>query len=148
MSKIWAWAGPYVTTIFWTLVLGMLLSRVPLVKQTFAGFTSMAVSQMVRVASYGIALLMMWMLSFRTTREIPDDGEGLTFLRSILPPLTAFLVVFAACKILLPMELPLPRSAGRLSAHWILVMAMAMSAFWLTVSWVRHSDALIAFFEH
>ena len=148
MSKIWAWAGPYVTTIFWTLVLGMLLSRVPLVKQTFTGLTSMAVSQMVRVASYGIALLMMWMLSFRTTREIPDDGEGLTFLRSILPPLTAFLVVFAACKMLLTMELPLPRSAGRLSAHWIIVMAMAMSAFWLTVSWVRHSDALIAFFEH
>jgi eukaryotic-like serine/threonine-protein kinase len=148
MSKVWTWAGPYVTTIFWTLVLGMLLSRVPLVKQTFAGLTSMAVSQMVRVTSYGLALLMMWMLSFRTTREIPDDGEGLTFLRSILPPLTAFLIVFAACKILLNLELPLPRSAGGLSAHWIIVMAMAMSAFWLTVSWVRHSDALIAFFEH
>ena len=147
MSKIWAWTGPYVTTIFWTLIFGMLLSRVPLVKHTFAGLTSMAVSQMVRVTSYGVALFMMWMLSFRTTRQIPDDGEGLTFLRSILPALTAFLVVFAACKILLNMEPPLLRSAGRISAHWIIVMAMAMTALWLTVSWVRHADALVALFE-
>lgn len=36
------------------------------------------------------------MLSYRTTREIPDDGEGLAFLRAILQPLTAFLVVFVA----------------------------------------------------
>ena len=147
MSKIWGWAGPYVTTIFWALVLGMLLSRVPLVNQTSPGPTSMAVSQIFRVTSYGVALLMIWTLSFRTTREIPDDGEGLTFLRSILPPLTAFLIVFVACKIFLDMELPLPRSAGRLSAHWIIVITLAMSALWLTVSWIRHSDALIAFFE-
>ena len=148
MPKIWAWAGPYIMAILWMLILGMLLSRVPLVKHTFGGPTSLAVSQVVRAISYGAALFMMWMLSFRTTREIPDDGEGLTFIRSILRPLTAFMVVFVACKILLNIEAPFPRSAARLSMQWVASMAMAMSAFWLTVAWVRHSNALIAFFEH
>jgi eukaryotic-like serine/threonine-protein kinase len=135
-------------TIFWTLLLGALLSRVPLVQQTVLGPTSMAVSQMVRAASYGAALFMIWMLSFRTAREIVNDGGGLTFLRAILRPLAGFFVIFAAFKILLDTGAPFPRSAGRLSAHWIIVMAMATAAFWLTVSWVRHSHALIAFFEH
>jgi eukaryotic-like serine/threonine-protein kinase len=148
MLKVWAWAGPYAMAIFWTLVLGMLLSRVPLLKQSFAGPTTMAMSQIVRMVSYAGALFMVWMLSYRTTREIPDDGEGFAFLRAILRPLTTLIVVFVACRILLTIEAPFPRSAGRLSAHWIIVMAMAMSAFWLTVSWVRHSHALIAFFEH
>ena len=134
--------------IVWMLILGMLLSRVPLVKHTLGGATSLAVSQIIRVGSYGAALFMMWMLSFRTMREIPDDGEGLTFLRSILRPLTAFMVVFAACKILLNIEAPFPRSTTILSMHWVISMAMALSAFWLTVAWVRHSHALIAFFEH
>lgn len=133
--------------IVWMLILGMLLSRVPLVKHTLGG-ASLAVSQIIRVGSYGAALFMVWMLSFRTTREIPDDGEGLTFLRSILRPLTAFMIVFAACKILLNIEAPFPRSATVLSMHWVISMAMALSAFWLTVAWVRHSHALIAFFEH
>lgn len=147
MSKSWTWVGPYAIAIFWTLVLGLLLSRVPLLKATPGSLTSV-VSQFVRMVSYGAALFMVWMLSFRTTREIPDDGEGLTFLRAILRPLTAFLVVFAACKILLSMDTPPPHSAGKLTAHWIVVLSMAMSALWLTVSWVRHSHALIAFFEH
>lgn len=123
MSKVWAWAGPYAMAIFWTLVLGMLLSRVPLLKQSLAGPPSMAMSQIVRMVSYVAALFMIWMLSFRTAHEIPDDGEGRTFLRAILRPFTTFMVVFAACKILLSLEAPLPRSAGRLSAHWIIVMA-------------------------
>jgi eukaryotic-like serine/threonine-protein kinase len=148
MPKILAWAGPYIMAILWMLILGMLLSRVPLVKHTLGGPTSLAVSQIVRAVSYGAALFMMWMLSFRTTREIPDDGEGLTFLRSILRPLTAFMIIFAACKILLNIEASFPRSAARLSMQWATSMAMAMSAFWLTVAWVRHSNALIAFFEH
>jgi eukaryotic-like serine/threonine-protein kinase len=148
MLKIWAWAGPYIMAILWMLILGMLLSRVPLVKHTLGGPTSLAVSQMVRAVSYGAALFMIWMLSFRTTREIPDDGEGLTFLRSILRPLMAFMVIFAAWKILLNVEAHFPRSAARLSMQWGTSMAMAMSAFWLTVAWVRHSNALIAFFEH
>jgi serine/threonine-protein kinase len=148
MSKIWAWAGPYVSAILWTLLLGMLLSRVPLLKQSLVGHTSMAVSHVVRMVSYGAALFMMWMLSFRTAREIPDDGKGWTFLRAILRPLTGFLIVFTACKMIVDTEAPLPRSAGLLSAQWIMAMAMATAAFWLTVSWVRHSDALIAFFEH
>lgn len=135
-------------TIFWTLILGSLLSRVPLVKHTVLGLSSMAVSQMVRAVSYGAALFMIWMLSFRTTREMLEDGQGVTFLRAILRPLTGFLVVLAASKILLDTEAPFPRSAARLSAHWIIVMAMATTALWLTVSWVRHSDALIAFSEY
>src|SRR5919106_1000111 len=147
MSKVWTWAGPYAMAIFWTLVLGMLLSRVPLLKQSLSGPSTMAMSQIVRMVSYAGALFMVWMLSYRTTREIPDDGEGLAFLRAILRPLTAFIVVFVACRILLTMEAPFPRSAGRLSAHWIIVMAMATSAFWLTVSWILHSHTLIAFFE-
>jgi eukaryotic-like serine/threonine-protein kinase len=148
MSKIWVWAGPYILAIIWMLILGMLLSRVPLVKHTLGGSTNLAVSQIIRAGSYGAALFMMWMLSFRTTREIPDDGAGLTFLRSILRPLTAFMVIFAAYKLLLDTETPFPRSAARLSMQWIISMAMAMSAFWLTVAWVRHSPALISFFEH
>lgn len=134
--------------IVWMLILGMLLSRVSLVKHTTGGSTSLAVSQIVRVGSYGAALFMMWMLSFRMTREIPDDGQGLTFLRSILRPLTAFMVIFAAWKILLNTETLFPRSPARLSMQWVVSMAMAMSAFWLTVAWVRHSHALITFFEH
>jgi len=130
------------------LVLGMLLSRVPLVKHTLGGPTSQAVSQVVRAASYGAALFMIWMLSFRTAREIPDDGEGLTFLRSILRPLAAFMVIFVFSKILLNTGAPFPRSAARLSLQWIFSIAMATSALWLTVAWVRHSHALIAFFEH
>ena len=134
--------------ILWMLVLGMLLSRVPLVKHTFGGPTSQAVSQIVRAVSYGVALFMMWMLSFRTVHEIPDDGKGLTFLRSILRPLTAVMVLFAVCKILLNTEVSLPRSTATLSMQWVTSLAMATSTLWLTLAWVRHSHALIAFFEH
>ena len=91
-------------TIFWTLLLGSLLSPVPLVKHTLLGPSSIAVSQMVRVASYGAALFMIWMLSFRTAREMVEDGQGVTFLRAILRPLTGFLVLFAASKVILGTE--------------------------------------------
>lgn len=147
MSKIWGWAGPYVMTIVWTLLLGMLLSRVPLIKQSLLGHTTLAVSQIIRTVSYAGALFMICMLSFRTTRELPDDGAALSFFRGILRPLTALLVLFAGYKIVLGPDAALSRSTNTLTAHWTMVLGMAAAAFWLTVSWVRHSDALIASFE-
>ena len=147
MSKIWTWAGPYVMATFWMLVLGMLLSRVPLIKHPWGDSTNQAVSHVVRAMSYAAALFMIWLLSVRTTREIPDDGKALTFLRSILRPLMAVMVLFTACKILLNMATPLLGSAAGFSLQWTISIVMAMSVLWLTVAWVRHSHALIAFFE-
>lgn len=146
MWKTWAWAGPYVMAIFWVLVLGIVLSLVPLIKQPLFG-SSNIVSQTVLLISECAGLLLAWLLVNRMTHEIPEDEQGLTFLRSILRPAAAFIVAFVLDYLLQRSELMAFHPMSRAGAHWIGALGMASVALWLTLVWVGRSAALIAFCE-
>ena len=134
--------------IFWILLLGTILSFVPLVKADDSASTGIIVSHAIRLASYIAAMLIVWLLFSRTTHQIPDDEGGLAFLRGILRPSTALLIVFVSFRLLEQSDVIASYSVSRMSAHWIGVLSMVAAASWLTVSWVRSSHALIAFCEH
>ena len=133
--------------IFWILLLGTILSFVPLVKADDSASTGIIVSHAIRLASYMAAMLIVWLLFSRTTHQIPDDESGLAFLRGILRPSTALLIVFVSFRLLEQSDVIASYSVSRMSAHWIGVLSMVAAASWLTVSWVRSSHALIAFCE-
>ena len=92
-------------------------------------------------------MLIVWLLFSRTTHQIPDDEGGLAFLRGILRPSTALLIVFVSFRLLEQSDVIASYSVSRMSAHWIGVLSMVAAASWLTVSWVCSSHALIAFCE-
>ena len=147
MSGSWGWLGQYAIAIVLALALGTILGRVPLFTHTFIGSIGLRTSHIAWYTGYGGALIMLWLLSHRASREIREDGEGLTFLRAILRPMAAVVLVFFGYKLLLSFNSTIFGNTVRPVYHWLYVLGILTAAAWLTFSWLRHAGALIKCIE-
>jgi len=147
MSRGWGWVGQYGMAIGLALLLGFVLSRVPLFQQTLVGTVGLPASAVARLFGEGVALVILWLLAHRAAQELPADRAGRTFLRTILRPLTTVMLIFLGYKTFWLQANPAFGSSGTNISHWLYVFGLLGATVWLTLAWVRNVGALTTFLE-
>jgi len=121
------------------LLLGAILGSLPLFKEAVLGNTKLTASHVVQFMGYGGALLVFWLLGRRAAMELPEDGNGLSFLRHVITPLTTLIVLSAGYQVLLLLAGPFLEKTGKTIYNWIFVIGIVAAALCLTLAWFRHS---------
>ncbi len=156
MERPWNWATMYGVAIVVAALLGFLLGKVPLFKETTVAVGSLplfqktpvadmrlSASQAVLYLGYGSALLLFWIAGIRLARQIPHDGKGRTVLRCLVPPLITLLVLSVGYKAFLPPGHDPPFTKAALELYnWVFVLTTVTASIWLTMAWFRHSAPL------
>ncbi|HEY6973978.1 MAG TPA: hypothetical protein VI359_06715, partial [Nitrospiraceae bacterium] len=112
MSTRWNWIGPYSFAILAALVAGPLLSSLSLVQSLSIVSLQLSGPNVVRLAADGLALILLWLMAAAAFREIPDNGRGLGFFRSLILPITALLTVIFTNKAMKTVGLPFVEQIG------------------------------------
>ncbi|HEU4503137.1 MAG TPA: serine/threonine-protein kinase [Nitrospira sp.] len=142
MSKSLHWIIPHASGILAALLLGPLLGSMAWVEFFSIPLTAVTGPNAVRLVTEGIALGLVMAFAVSAYEQLPDNGRGSSFLRSIVIPSAALIVVVFSAKALGSVGLPLIHQMG-LSAfvqgYTIVVVACGL---WLTIAWLRHMHLL------
>lgn len=142
------WLLQYLSTILLALLLGLLLSRVPLfqettvklgklplLKKTPVAESTLRASHMVQYMGYGGALFLLWAVGLRVAGQIPETSKGRSLLRRIITPLTTMIILALAYHaFLLPGEKPLLDKGGMETYNRIFIMVIMTATVWLILA--------------
>ncbi|HTL60372.1 MAG TPA: serine/threonine-protein kinase [Nitrospira sp.] len=142
MSKSLHWILPHVSGILVALLLGPLVSSMAWVEYVNIPLTSISGANAVRFLSQGIAIGLVMAFAVSAYQQLPDNGRGSTFLRAIVLPLAAVVVLIFGGKTLRSLGLPLIHQIGTslyVQGYTIVLLACGL---WLTIAWLRHVEPL------
>lgn len=142
MSKSLHWIFPHATGILATLLAGTLLSSMTWVEFFSIPLTPITGPSAVRLLADAIALGLVISFAVTAYEQLPDNGRGSSFFRTILFPFIAVIVLIFAGKALRANGLPLIHQIGLSNFLQGYTIAMVGSGLWLTVVWLRHLDLL------
>ena len=142
MSKSWTWIAPYTFAILAVLLAGPLLSSLALVQSVSIPYLQLSGPHAIRLVANLLALAILWVLAFAASQQIPDNGRGSSFLRSLVLPLTTLVVILFANKAFRTVGLPLIEQMG--SSRFAIGYAIGLvgSGLWLTAAWVLNRSSL------
>jgi hypothetical protein len=146
-GKMWVWMVQYGITILLLLLLGSTAANIPLFKDTALIETKLDASQLVEFLGYGGALAMAWLMSRKAAVLLDRDRSGFAFLRPLVVPLTALLVVSASHKIALVLMSPFFSKADRLAYNWTFVVLILASTLWVILAWFFKSAPMLESLE-
>jgi eukaryotic-like serine/threonine-protein kinase len=144
MSTRWNWIGPYSFAILAALIAGPLLSGLALVQSLSIVSLRLSGPNVIRLAADGLALILLWLMAATAFREIPDNGRGSGFLRSLVLPITALLTVLFTNKAMKTVGLPFVEQIGTARYAWSYAIGLVLAGTWFTAAWLRHLQALQA----
>jgi len=142
MSKSLHWIIPHVTGILAALLAGPLLSSMAWVEFFTIPLTPIAGPSAVRLLANAIALGLVIAFAVAAYQQLPDNGRGSSFFRTILFPLVALIILIFGGKALRTNGLPLVQQIGPYNFLQGYTIALVGSGLWLTVVWLRNLDFL------
>lgn len=142
MSKSLHWIIPHVTGILAVLLAGMLLSSMAWVDFFSVPLTPITGPNAVRLLADAIALGLVISLAVTAYEQLPDNGRGLSFIRTILFPIAAVIILIFAGKALRAHGLSLVQEIGPSNFLQGYTVVLVGSGLWVTVIWLRHLDLL------
>ncbi len=142
MSKSWTWVVPYIFTILAVLLAGPLLSSMAFVQSVSVPFVQLSGPQAVRLAINLLALIILWIFALVAAQQIPDNGRGSSFLRSLVLPLATLVVILFANKAFRAMGLPLIDQIGPSRFAMGYAIGLVGSGLWLTGAWILNRRSL------
>ncbi len=142
MSKSLHWIIPHASGILVALLLGPLLSGMAWVEYFSIPLTFITGANAVRFVSQGIALGLLMAFAVSAYQQLPDNGRGSSFLRSIVLPSAALLVVLFGGKTLRSVGSPLIHQLGPAFYIQGYTIALLACGLWLTIMWLRHLEPL------
>ena len=142
MSKNVHWILPHATGILAALVLGPLLSSMAWVDDFTIPLTAVTGGHAVRLVSHGIALGLVMTLAVSAHQQLPDNGRGSSFLRMIVLPAGALIVLVLGGKALRTAGLPLIHQIGPSVFAQGYTIALLACGLWLSIAWLRHLEPL------
>lgn len=142
MSKSWTWIGPYTFAILAVLLAGPLLSSLALVQPVSVPYLQLSGPQAIRLVADLLALAILWVLAFNAREEMPDNGRGSSFLRSLALPLATLIVIIFAQKALRLVGMPLIERIGPARFASGYAIGLVGSGLWLTTTWILNHASL------
>ncbi len=142
MSKSLHWIIPHASGILAALLLGPLLGSMAWVEFFSIPLTAVTGPNAVRLVTEGIALGLVVAFAVSAYEQLPDNGRGSSFLRSIVLPSAALIVVVFGAKALRSVGLPLIHQMGVSAFVQGYTIGVVGCGLWLTIAWLRHLHLL------
>jgi len=142
-DNIWGWMVRHGLTVLFFILLGGMASSIPVLKDTTLAGTKLTIAHIMECVSYGAALIVVGGISRNIARRLDRDRSGLTFLRPLVAPMTALLMVSALNKILLIVMNPFFSKGDRLAYNWTFVILILVSTLWIVLAWFFRSAPIL-----
>jgi predicted Ser/Thr protein kinase len=142
MSKSLHWIIPHASGILAALLLGPLLSGLAWVEFFSIPLTAVTGANAVRLVSQGVALGLLMALAASAYQQLPDNGRGSSFLRTIVLPSAALAVVIFGGRTLRTLGPPFIDQIGLSVFAQGYTIMLVVSGLWLTIAWLRHLELL------
>ena len=141
MSKSWTWITPYICAILAMLLAGPLLSNLTVAHSVSIPYVPLNGPFAIRLIANLLALAILWILAFAASQQVPDNGRGSSFCRSLVLPLATLIVILLAHKALTTVGLPLIEQLGTTRFATGYAIGLVGTGLWLTAVWIlnRHS---------
>lgn len=142
-----SWTLQYLVVVLFVLLVGPALSKLSAAQAVSLTLFGLDSAQTIRLVVEGGGLATLCILSLRGYRRMPDDGQGFSFIRTLVLPLTAIFVLIATDKTLRVAGLSLIEQIG--SQHYAIAYtaSLALMALWATAAWLLNFDTLHRFFS-
>lgn len=124
------------------LLAGPLLSNLAVAQSVWIPYTPLSGPHAIRLFANLLALAILWALAFAASQEVPDNGRGSGFLRSLVLPLTTLIIFLFANKTFKTVGLPLIDQIGPSRFAMGYAIGLVGSGLWLTAAWVQNKSAL------
>lgn len=142
-----SWTLQYLVVVLFVLLVGPALSKLPAAQAVSLTLFGLDSAQTVRLVVEGSGLATLCILSLRGYRRMPDNGQGFSFIRTLVLPLTAIFVLIATDKTLRVAGLSLIDQIGSQRYAIAYTASLALMALWATAAWLLNFDALHRFFS-
>jgi serine/threonine-protein kinase len=142
MLKSWTWIAPYIIAIIGVLLAGPLLSNLAVVQSASIPYMQLSGPHAIRLIADLLALAILWVLALVASQQIPDNGRGSSFLRSLTIPLTTLVVILFANKAFRTVGLPLIDQMGPSRFAIGYAIGLVGSGLWLTAVWILNRSSL------
>jgi eukaryotic-like serine/threonine-protein kinase len=128
-----------------TLLAGPLMSSVPATQGFPLALFGLDGGHTIRLVLESTGLLLLCLFSVHTNRHMPEDGEGWSFVRRLIFPLTALFALIVAHKALSMTGLPLLTGQSRYTIGY--AGGLLMCGIWISAVWLLNFDSLDGFFK-
>jgi serine/threonine-protein kinase len=142
MSKSLHWIIPHASGILAALLLGPLLGSMAWVEFFSIPLTDITGYNAVRLVTEGIALGLVIALAMSAHQQLPDNGRGSSFIRTMVFPSAALIVVIFGGKALRTAGLPFIHQIGPSAFLQGYTVVLIGCGLWLTIAWLRRLDLL------
>ena len=142
MSKSWTWITPYICGILALLLAGPLLSNLAVTQSISIPYVPLNGPHAIRLIANLLALAILWTLAFAASQEVPDNGRGSSFFRSLVLPLTTLVVMLFAHKAFTTVGLPLIEQLGPTRFAMGYAISLVGIGLWVTAASILNQHSL------
>jgi serine/threonine-protein kinase len=142
-----SWTLQYLVVVLFVLLVGPALSKLPAAQAVSLTLFGLDSAQTVRLVVEGSGLATLCIISLRGYRRMPDNGQGFSFIRTLVLPLTILFVLIATDKTLRVAGLSLIEQIGSQDYAIAYTASLTLTALWVTAAWLLNFDALHRFFS-
>ena len=139
MTDRWGWLVRYAIVMVVALVLGAALGAMDLFKDTRLMGKGLSASHFVRALGFGGALAVLWVVAYRATPLIHEQGPRWRILGTSVLPLATLIVVGSAHGVLLLVLNPLMDRTVHQTYDWLIIIGIIGSAAWLLTALFREA---------
>ena len=142
MSKSWTWITPSICGILALLLAGPLLSNLAVTQSISIPYVPLNGPHAIRLIANLLALAILWTLAFAASQEVPDNGRGSSFFRSLVLPLTTLVVMLFAHKAFTTVGLPLIEQLGPTRFAMGYAISLVVIGLWVTAASILNQHSL------
>jgi hypothetical protein len=135
----WVWAIQYGVGVLVMLALTALLGNSHLFQSAPLGRSDLSASSLVRFLGDSAALMLLWLMARRATRELRDEGGWQALVRAIAVPFATLMILLIGYGVPLFVLGPMLNDAGLAAYHWLFVIAVIAAALWLALVVYEHA---------
>lgn len=146
MTNTSSWAVQYILVAIIALFVGPVLSTLPVTQSIPYRLFGLSSPHTIRLIVEVTGLSMLGWLAIRAVRQMPDNGRGFTFLRSVVIPITLLLIVIAVDKTIRVLGYSLIDQFGPGLYTLTQTIILTLTGLWITIAWLMNLDALQRFF--
>lgn len=147
MTTTSTWAIRYLFVVLVALFAGPLLSKFSIIQSVHLTLFGLNGPEMIRLVIEGSGLLALCILAIRAHRELPGNGRGYSFIRTLILPVTTLIALIAMDRMLRLAGLSLIEHIGARRYTITYSVALLSAGLWITVAWVLRLDTLYCFFS-
>ncbi|MCP9438835.1 MAG: serine/threonine protein kinase [Nitrospira sp.] len=147
MTKALGWTCWYFLVLLMALFGGPLLSKLPFLQTDPLTLHTLNGSRTIRVFMEGTSLVALSLVTIQAYRRMPDNGSGFSFLRKLVFPLAALVLLIVMDRAIRAAKFPLMDSIGSQYYRLSYASGLTLAGLWVTAGWLSNLDSLRCFFS-